>query len=561
MILSKASKLSLLAGLLCLLLMGFAGASYGSVRFDVVPSPTEVINTGRSEVLGGFNLVVFSTGVTGTATGGFAQIGMIYTNGVQIDNTTATGIKLVYSTGFDSGVDKPTIVAVSNLSITGRCSGFITINIPPGLTVQANDFIHVEGVRGRIDLSDGAVAGTDLFVQLQSINDPAANTFFPETVRVAKSLPGLVVNVSDDSILLCFPTLGLAPSITEPGYRIRVTEGFVRAFVNFDDNIATNRADSTGNLLGSPTNATKIRFVLNSIPASVDDISWPEWDAAKTLEEDEDGDHVTSWLELDPDIDTTFSNGVATAVYIFMSEDQTGYSDINLETFDVKPLIELDPDNLNATGTVLAAASLYPNITSSSDVNCSAPANRNRPRFVKLNQSSAGVTSTSDSSTSFDLYATIVRCNCFLLYTYVAKDSFWDTGIAIANTTGDLEVFGEDFEAPNQIGAITFYFYDKDAGFVGSTTTSNTYAAGKSFVGLLSQLLPTGVTSFHGYVIAKAQFQFCHGYAFLSDTTFAQIAQGYLANVIPDPAIKGAPRTASAAGDITNVPAGESLNN
>lgn len=556
MILSKASKLSLLAGLLCLLLMGFAGASYGAVRFDVVPSPTEVINTGRSEVLGGFNLVVFSTGVTGTSTGSFSQIGMIYTNGVQIDNTTTSGIKLVYSTGFNAGVDKPTIVAVSNLSITGRCSGFITINIPPGLTVQANDFIHVEGVRGRIDLSDGAVAGTDLFVQLQSINDPAANTFFPETVRVAKSLPGLVVDVKDDSSLLCFPTLGLAPSVEEPAYRIRVTEGFVRAFVNYDTgNILESRADSTGNLLGSPTNATKIRFVLNSIPASVDDITWPDFDRAREAD-----DTVTSWLELDPDYDTTFENGIATAVYIFHSDDQTGYSDITLETFDVQPLIELDPANLNATGTVLAAASLYPNL-SSKEKNCDAPTARNRPRFVKLNQSSAGVTSTSDSSTSFDLYDTIVRCNCFLLYTYVAKDSFWDTGIAIANTTGDKEVFGEDFEAPDQLGAITFYFYDKDAGFVGSTTTSNTYAAGKSFVGLLSQLLPTGVTSFHGYVIAKAQFQFCHGYAFLSDTTFAQIAQGYLANVIPDPAIKGAPRTASAAGDITNVPAGESLNN
>ena len=84
---------------------------------------------------------------------------------------------------------------MQNLSITGRCSGFVTINIPPGLTVQANDFLRLEGVRGRIDLSDGAVAGTDLYAQLQSINDPAANTFFPETVRVAKSLPGLRVDV------------------------------------------------------------------------------------------------------------------------------------------------------------------------------------------------------------------------------------------------------------------------------------------------------------------------------------------------------------------------------
>jgi len=229
MILSKAGKLSLLAGLLCLLLMGFAGASYGAVRFDVVPSPTEVINTGRAEVLGGVNMVVFSTGLTGTAVGGWAQIGIIFSNGVQVDNNTNGGIKLAFSSNFigGGGTIVPYVVAVQNLSITGRCSGFVTINIPPGLTVQANDYIRLEGVRGRIDLSDGAVAGTDLYAQLQSIHDPAANTFFPETVRVAKSLPGLKVDVSDANVLLCFPPLGVVPGETAPDYEIAITEGFV----------------------------------------------------------------------------------------------------------------------------------------------------------------------------------------------------------------------------------------------------------------------------------------------------------------------------------------------
>lgn len=555
MILSKAGKLSLLAGLMCLLLMGFAGASYGAVRFDVVPSPTEVINTGRSEVLGSFNLIVFSTGVTGTSQGGYAQIGIIYQNGVQIDNTTSSGIKIFFSTGFDGGSDttRPTVISVQNLSITGRCSGFITINIPPGLTVQANDFIRVEGVRGRIDISDGAVAGTDMFAQLQSINDPAANSFFPETIRVAKSLPGLVVNVKDDNLLLCFPDFGLAPGVEDPAYDITITEGFVRAFVNFDNNIATDRVDSdpAGALLGSPTNATKIRVVLNSIPASVEDIVW-----------NDSLDPGTSWLELDPDFEPTFSGGVAEAVYIFRSNNQTGYSDITLETFHLQPTVVLNTDNPEATGTILAAAALYPWV-GSTEKSCDSPnANRSRPRFAKLYQSSNNVSSTSATSTSFDLYASIIRCNCFLLFTYVAKDNFWNTGIVVANTTGDTEVFGDN-EAPDQIGPVTFYFYDKTAGFVGSTKTTTSVGPGQSFVGLLSQVLPAGVTSFSGYVIAKAEFQFCHGYAFISDSTFAQIAQGYLANVIPDPAIKGfgMGRVAAAAGDVYNIPAGESINN
>ena len=80
---------------------------------------------------------------------------------------------------------------------------------------------------------------------------------------------------------------------------------------------------------------------------------------------------------------------------------------------------------------------------------------------------------------------------------------------------------------------------------------------------LLSALLPTGVTSFSGYMFAKAEFQFCHGFAFIADTNFAAIAHGYVANVVPDPAIKGTGgiRTAADSGDHTNIPAGEGLNN
>ncbi len=560
MILSKAGKLTLLAGLLCLLLMGFAGASYGAVRFDVVPSPTEVINTGRSEVLGSVHLIVASPGLTGTSAGGFSQIGIIYNNGVQVDNYTGSGgIRLSWSTGFDTLTDKPTVISIQNLSITGRCSGFITINIPPGLTVAQNDYLRVEGVRGRIDLSDGNVAGTDLFAQLQSINDPAANSFFPETIRVAKSLPGMVVDVHDDNVLLCFPPVGLVPGVDEsnPNYYIRITEGFVRAFVSIDSNNASPRTDSQVLPLGSPSNSTQVRVVLNSIPSSISSVTFP---AKSSVFGTASGRY--SWLQLFTTATVTpASDRTVEATYNFVTENQTDVSDISLETFDIVAVLNVSTTNQTDTGTVLAAATLAP--AASTPGSCDQPDSSSpwvQPRFATLWQSSNNVSSTSKTSTTFDLYATIVRCNCFLLFTYVTKDNFWNTGMVVANTTGDDEVFGSN-GAPNQLGAITFYFYDKAAGYVGSTTTTSTYGPGKSFVGLLSQILPSTVTTFGGYVIAKAEFQYCHGYAFLSDSTFTQIAQGYLANVIPDPAIKGAGRQPAAAGDFTNVPAGESINN
>jgi hypothetical protein len=243
-----------------------------------------------------------------------------------------------------------------------------------------------------------------------------------------------------------------------------------------------------------------------------------------------------------------------------VTPNQTNASDITLETFDIKPVLELDPDNQGATGVVLAAAALYP--FEGTTKACDPPRTSGfvQPRFATLYQSSNNVSSTSKTSTTFDVYATIVRCNCFLLFTYVTVGDGYDTGIVVANTTGDAEVFGTA-GAAKQIGPVTFYFYDKTAGYVGATTTTATYGPGTSFVAILSQMLPSTVTKFSGYIIAKAQFQFCHGFAYISDTSWGKVAHGYLANVIPDPAIKGGARQPAAAGDVTNLPAGESINN
>ncbi len=253
----KASRLPVLAGLLCLLLMGFAGASYGAVRFDVVGSPTEVINTGRSEVVGSINLIVRGTGnLTGTSTMGCNQIGIIYTNpAMQIDNTMTTGIRIFFSSGFASaftvGATTPCatvgVVDIRNQDINGRCSGFITINMAPGAAPAEGDFIRLDGVRGRVDASLAITPGTDLFADLQSINDPAAALFTPDRVRVAKSLDGMNVEIRADSVLLCFPTLGVAGGAA-PGYQVRITEGFARAFVDSDANndgaLLNDRVDS-----------------------------------------------------------------------------------------------------------------------------------------------------------------------------------------------------------------------------------------------------------------------------------------------------------------------------
>jgi hypothetical protein len=542
---SKSSRLPLLAGLLCLLLLGFASTSNAVVRFDTVASPTEVINTGRSEVTGTVNLIVRGTGnITGTSLGGNVQIGLIYTNpNMEIDNNVGTGIRIFYSTGFIPA--NPTIFDVANRDINGRSSGFITINLVAGATPVDGDFIRIEGVRGRISTSQALTPGTDLYVDLQSINDPTANNFTPDRVRVAKSLDGMGVIVASDALLLCFPPDG-KPEEQSPDYYIQIREGFARAFVDDDsNNFDTDRVDSGGNLLGDPTNSTHFLAMLEGIPSSVDDIVWET-----QVWMDSSSNGTFSYLAL---VSETFDSvsGVSTAIYSYETLNQTDLSDITFETFTLMPYVRLKTSNQTATGQILAAATLYPNSGSS------------RPRFDQMFESDTIATNNPPDDPP-KLYASVVRCDCYLLFTYVTAAAGWNTGIVIANTTGDTAVFGTS-EAPDQLGKITFYFYDATAGYVGSTTTASDVLSGNSFVDLASNLLPTGVTSFSGYIMARAEFQFCHGFAFIADEAFGSIAHGYIANVIPDPAIKTSSgvRTAAAAGanNSSPVPAGESLNN
>lgn len=569
----RASRVPVLAGLL--LLIGFAGASYGAVRFDVVPSPTEVINTGRSEVTGSVNMIVRGTGnLTGTSTGGNVQIGLIYTNpAMQIDNDEETGIRLFWSTGFNAA--NPTFLttdAISNRMLNGRCTGFITINLEPGATPAEGDWLRIEGVRGRIDASLAITPGTDLFVDMQSINDPTANSFTPDRVRVAKSLDGMEIEVTADSLLLCFPTLGKFAA--GPEYMIEITEGFARAFVDDDannDGININdRVDTGSHALGAPTNSTEFFIWMEGIPTSVAEIHWPETVYSN-------GGNST--LELDEAEDIS-SAGVAWAYYIYETEDQTNWSDQRFETFEVQPIIELDDTDATATGNVYVAVSLAPGVDEADG--CDDPYGLDdgdpevdQPRFLEMLESE-DIATNNPPDDAPALYASIIRCNCFMLFTYVSYTgptmNDFNTGIAIANTTGDEAVF-DDNEAPDQLGNITFYFYDAGKGYVGSSTTSNEVTAGKSFIALLNQILPSGVTTFQGYIIAKAEFQFCHALAYIADNGFAKVAHGYLANIIPDPAIWGG-RLAVDASALSwhvsvgseyavryMVPAGESLNN
>jgi len=122
-------------------------------------------------------------------------------------------------------------------------------------------------------------------------------------------------------------------------------------------------------------------------------------------------------------------------------------------------------------------------------------------------------------------------CTCDLLFPFVTNASGFDTGIAIANTS--LDVYGT---AP-QNGTVTLNFFGSLPGTPApapiTAQTSATINAGTELVFTLSggnggQNIQPEV-GFQGYIIAVAQFEWCHGFAFISDLGAQKLAEGYLA--------------------------------
>jgi hypothetical protein len=151
----------------------------------------------------------------------------------------------------------------------------------------------------------------------------------------------------------------------------------------------------------------------------------------------------------------------------------------------------------------------------------------------------------------------VALCQTVLLFPYVTDFYGFDTGIAISNTSAD------QFGTAPQTGACSVAFFGgatagasmnigttgNTPGFVDSDVTYNGVAqingtgligAGQTWAFSLSNSDNTynsapgsGST---GYAIATCNFQFAHGYSFVSDTGIRNFAASYLALVIPDAA-------------------------
>jgi len=197
--------------------------------------------------------------------------------------------------------------------------------------------------------------------------------------------------------------------------------------------------------------------------------------------------------------------------------------------------------DLPAVGTMQMSVTFAP-ISTVTSASASAP----EPRFV-------------DTSSNRNVLQ-IVRCSTVLLYPFVTNQAGFDTGFSIANTTRD------PFGTTAQAGTCTLNYYGgtTGGGAAPPAQTSAIVASGQTIVWTLSggnaAVNITGTPGFQGYIIAICQFQFAHGFAFITDGFggVPAIAEGYLALIIPNPGSFGG-RLAAAAGFIGFVGTGENL--
>jgi hypothetical protein len=130
---------------------------------------------------------------------------------------------------------------------------------------------------------------------------------------------------------------------------------------------------------------------------------------------------------------------------------------------------------------------------------------------------------------------TINPCQTNILFPYAANAAGFDTGFAIANTTDD------PYSTPDQQGVCSLYYYGLNAPAMDTTpivgagkTVSWTLSNGGGLVGGTAGTVKSAA-GFIGYVIARCNFQYAHGYAFISDPGVKEWAQGYVALILDQP--------------------------
>ena len=219
------------------------------------------------------------------------------------------------------------------------------------------------------------------------------------------------------------------------------------------------------------------------------------------------------------------ANGTTTITYEVLFSDPTAYERLTVPV-TVSTSSPLNPPSQIVPNTNAAGGLAPSNITSNAawgQIQTAVPQFSNSyyiPRFVY-------------SATQTAVF-NFVACTCNILFPYVTTVPPFDTGIAFANTTKDI------YGTLPQAGLLSFNFFATPGGTKTTMTTTNQVPSGEvvtySMMGGPGTANGAGLTpmgaNFTGYMIAQAQFQYCHAFVFISDIGAQKVAEGYLGLIL-----------------------------
>jgi hypothetical protein len=210
-------------------------------------------------------------------------------------------------------------------------------------------------------------------------------------------------------------------------------------------------------------------------------------------------------------------NAAAWEIRYTGNEDRDSFTDTAIFAVDLVWVSNTTAD-IPGLGTSVVAGTYAPLSTQGNATSYS----NYHPRFV-------------DDSTDEETF-TINSCSTSLLWPYITNQAGFDTGMVISNTS--MDPWGNNEQDGPCV--VHYYGFTMGGGPAPAPVPIPEVLAGEHAIWTLSSggtVQTSGgtiapVPGFQGYAIAICEFQYAHGYAFISDIGASKLAQGYLALII-----------------------------
>lgn len=395
---------------------------------------------------------------------------------------------------------------------------------PPGS--QNNRVIRLANVRANASIVPGVGVGLvpPSVTMTISITGTGSLTLTNPVQTVGFVTPGLIQGQGT--------AIDLKQCETDnPTFTVRAIEGFANAFRARPQSIGVIWQNVPGTIYntesmftpinggaailpnaGVATQATRLRFAFTNIPAGIGltipnsvtsgtDV-WCYVSGANSV----GAGGAASCTGSTTVVSTTSTTRSANAFYELVG-DSSQVAVLN--TVNLVVTVSRSTSPLPSLGSGSYSVSFAP-LSGSPFMSNSEPA----PRFVETGSQAVGLN--------------VTACRTNLLWPYVTSAAGFDTGLAISNTS--LDPFGTQ----TQTGACRVSYYGP------MTNLPNRRSIGEIKPGEYKAWLVStggvgdlaGVPGFTGYVIAQCDFQFAHGYGFITNPGETRWAQGYLALVL-----------------------------